>query len=267
MFGSWRGKLVVKGAIALTRLPSPRIAEAELTHLDRVPIDMALADAQHAAYCAALAGAGAEVATLPALDEHPDCTFVEDVLVSLPEVSILCRPGAASRQGEVSAIEAHLPTGRPVARIAPPGTVDGGDVLRVGRTLYIGRSTRTNDEGIGQLAAIVARFGYATIPVTVPGALHLKTAVTALTPDLLLINPEWIDATAFAAFARITVDPVEPFAGNSVRVGNVIFMQADHARTAARVAAAGFDVRLVDISEFAKAEAGLTCMSVIVSPA
>jgi dimethylargininase len=253
--------------IALTRLPSPRMAEAELTHLDRVPIDRTLADTQHAAYRAALAEAGAEVITLPALDAHPDCTFVEDVLVSLPEVSVLCRPGATSRQGEVAAIEAHLPADRLVGRITAPGTVDGGDVLLIGRTLYVGLSTRTNAEGIAQMTAIVARFGYATNPVTVPGALHLKTAVTALAPDLLLINPNWIDATALAAFPRLTVDPAEPFAGNSLTVGNTIFMQADHARTAARITAAGFAVRLIDISEFAKAEAGLTCMSVIVRSA
>ncbi len=249
----------------LTRLPSPRMAKAELTHLERLVINMDTAAVQHSAYCAALSDAGADVIVLPALDDHPDCTFIEDVLVSLPELSILTLPGAVSRRGEVAVIEVALPADRPVMRISPPGTLDGGDVLAIGRTLFVGRSSRTNDFAIGQMAEIVAPFGYKVVGVNVQGALHLKTSVTALAPDLLLLNPDWADMEAFAGYRHIMVTPDEPFAGNSMTVGRQIFMQSAHATTAKRVGAAGFDVALIDISEFAKAEAGLTCMSVIVA--
>ncbi len=247
----------------LTRLPSPRMAEAELTHLARVPIDMALAIQQHAAYCTALSATGAEVVVLPALDGYPDCTFVEDVLISLPEISILTRPGAESRRGEVMAIQSALPADLPVAHIVTPGTVDGGDVLLIGKTLYVGLSTRTNHAGIAQLVELAQPFGYKIITVEVPGALHLKTAVTALSSDLILINPAWIDADAFGDQRRVVVHPQERFAGNSLSVGDRIFMQAVHPETARRVAAAGFAIEMLEISEFAKAEAGLTCMSVV----
>jgi dimethylargininase len=253
--------------IALTRLPCPSMAQAELTHMERVPIDMARAGAQHETYRAALAEAGAEVIVLPALVAHPDCVFVEDVLISLPEISILTRPGALSRRGEVAAMAAHVPGDRPSTHIEAPGTLDGGDVMIVGRTLYVGQSRRTNAAGIAALAAIVAPHGYKVAAVPVPGALHLKSAVSALSPGLLLINADWIDSAAFAGVEQILVHPEEGFAGNSLTVGNTIFLQTAHARTADRVAATGISVRLIDTSEFAKAEGGLTCMSVIIHPA
>lgn len=247
----------------LTRLPSLNMAKAELTHLERVPIDMVLAQEQHRAYRTALSATGAEIVALPALDSHPDCTFVEDVLISLPELSILTRPGAMSRQGEVKAIALALPVDRPVHQILAPGTVDGGDVLWIGQTLFVGLSKRTNKDGIAQLASALQPYGYRVEAVAVPRALHLKTAVTALAPDLLLLNPAWIDQNAFSGWQRIQVDPSEPFSGNSVSLGDKVFMQAAHQKTAANVRAQGFDVALIDISEFAKAEAGLTCLSVI----
>jgi dimethylargininase len=248
----------------LTRLPSPNMAQAELTHLERMPIDMELAQEQHRAYCTALAATGAEIVSLPALDSHPDCTFVEDVLISLPELSILTRPGAVSRQGEVEAIALAIPLDRTVYRILAPGTVDGGDVLSIGKTLFVGLSTRTNRDGIAQLASAVRPHGYNVEAVTVPRALHLKTAVTALNGDLLLINPNWVDQNAFLDWHRIEVDQSEPFAGNSLRIDNKVFMQASHQKTAAKVLAQGFNLELIDISEFAKAEAGLTCLSVVI---
>ncbi len=247
----------------LTRLPSPYMSQAELTHLARVPIDMVLAQEQHRHYRDALAATGAEVVVLPAIDAHPDCTFVEDVLISLPELSILTLPGAVSRQGEVEAMSPALPVDRPICRIAAPATIDGGDVLTIGNTLFVGLSTRTNAAAIEQLVAAVSPYGYCVKAVSVPGALHLKTAVTALTPDLLLMNPTWVDKACFAGWNRILVDPAEPFAGNSLLVGETIFMQAAHSRTIAKVEAAEFTVKPIEISEFAKAEAGLTCLSVV----
>ncbi len=249
----------------LTRLPSPNMTQAELTHMQRAPVDMVLAEAQHAAYRQALAATGIQVIALPAMSGYPDCTFVEDVLVSLPEISILTHPGVFSRQGEVEAMVSAVPQDRPVTRITKPATVDGGDVLTIGNTLFVGLSTRTNQAGIDQLASAIQPFGYRVDVVPVLGALHLKTAVTALAPDLLLMNPEWADVNGFVGWNRITVDPTEPFAGNSLSIGNSLFMQTAHHKTAARVEASGFKVTLLDISEFAKVEAGLTCLSVVVA--
>ena len=262
-----RPPLFCKAMQAITRRPSPRMAECELTHLARCPIDVPLARQQHAAYRQALARCDVEVVDLAPLDDHPDSAFVEDVLIALPELLILTRPGAASRRGEVEAIEAHLPPDRPIERLTAPATLDGGDVLRVGRRLFIGRSTRTNDAGIDALGAIVTRHGYTVSAVEVPGALHLKTAVTAIANDLVLINPAWIASEAFEAFSAITVADDEPFAGNCLSVSGRVILSAAHRATAARIARAGFGVDLVDISEFAKAEAGLTCLSVLVPPA
>jgi dimethylargininase len=254
----------LKPRTILTRLPSHRMADAELTHIERLPIDIALADRQHEAYRNALAATGVRVIALPALDDHPDGAFVEDVLLSLPETSVLCRPGSASRRGEVLPIEGVLPADRPSVRISGPGTLDGGDVLRVGKQIFVGRSMRTNAAGIMQLANIVRGYEYEVTMVEVRGALHLKTAVTSLAPDLLLFNPDWIDVRVFDNWHRIAVAPGEDFAANSLEVGNHIFMAAAYPATAERVAAAGLAVTSIDISEFAKAEAGLTCLSVVV---
>jgi len=249
---------------AITRRPSPRLAECELTHMAREPIDAGLAERQHAAYRAALAACGLAVVDLPALDEHPDGCFVEDVAIALPELFVLTRPGAASRRGEVDALAACLGDDRPVERLAGPATLDGGDVLAIGRHLFVGRSTRTNEAGVAALAAIVRRHGYSVTAIEVPGALHLKTAATALADDLVLINPAWVPPDRFAPMRHLAVAADEPFAGNSLRAGRRIVMQASHARTAETIGRTGFAVDLVDISEFAKAEAGLTCMSILV---
>ncbi len=248
----------------LTRRPSKSLAHGERTHLERVPIDFALAEAQHAAYRDALAGRGLSLIDLPALEAHPDGVFVEDAVLALPEVFILCRPGAASRAAEAELIAPHLPDDRPVVRLDAQASLDGGDVLLVGRTLFVGRSTRTNMAAVSALASAVSRFGYAVEPVPLAGALHLKTAVTALAPDLLLMNAAWLASDAFAGWRRVLVDPVEPFAANSLKIGAALFMQSAHRRTAERVAAAGFSLDLLDISEFARAEAGLTCLSVVI---
>lgn len=248
----------------LTRRPSRRLADGERTHLERVPIDFALAEAQHGAYRDALARCGAELIDLPALEAHADAVFVEDAVLALPEVFVLCRPGAASRAAESELIAPHLPDDRPIIRLDTQATLDGGDVLRVGRTLFVGLSTRTNAAAIAALASAVSRFGYVVESVPLAGALHLKTAVTALAPDLLLMNAAWLASDTFWGWRRILVDPAEPFAANSLQIGAALFIQAAHRRTADRIAAAGFSVELLDISEFAKAEAGLTCLSVVI---
>lgn len=249
---------------AITRQPSPLMADAcELTHVERTPIDMPLADAQHAAYVAALERIGASVTVLPPLAGYADCAFVEDPLLILPELVIVTRPGAASRQAEGASLLVAAPTDRPNVTLTSPATLEGGDVLRVDRTLYVGHSSRTNADGIAALDHAVSPHGYTVIAVPVPGALHLKTAITALAPDLFVANPDWIDVSHFAGAHIIPVDPAEPFAGNILPVGDQFLTAAAHPRTTERIVAAGFALTSVDISEFAKAEAGLTCMSLI----
>ncbi len=252
---------------AITRRPSPAMADAELTHIAPVPIDIARADAQHAAYRAALIGTGLALVDLPALAGHPDCAFVEDVAVCLPEVVIRCRPGAVSRRGEVSAIAGALPMDRRVATIDAPGTIDGGDVLVIAKDIYIGRSTRTDAAAIAAVTCIVEPHGYRVHSVPMASALHLKTAVTALADDLLLLNPGWVDATLFGGRRHVAVAAGEPFAANSLRIGDALLYPAAYPQTAARIEAVGLAITGLDISEFAKAEAGLTCLSLIVPPA
>ncbi|MBC7506041.1 MAG: dimethylargininase [Sandarakinorhabdus sp.] len=246
---------------ALTRLPGP-LNRAELTHIARVAVDMAAADAQHAAYCAALTAAGANVRVLPALDGFPDCCFVEDTAVILRELVIRTRPGAASRRGEVAAIAAHLPADRPHVTVSAPGSIDGGDVMVVGRDIYIGLTRRSNAAAVAQVTAAVAPHGYRVTAVPLARALHLKTAVSALADDLVLVNTDWLDPKIFGGRRHIASAPGEPFAGNSLTVGGTVFHAAG-ARTLERMRAAGFDARFLDISEFAKAEAGLTCLSLV----
>jgi dimethylargininase len=247
---------------AILRRPSARMEAGERTHVGRAPIDPALALAQHAAYAAALAEAGAELTILEGDDGSPDCAFVEDVAVILPELSVVLAPGAASRRGEVETVAQVLPTDRPLARL-PAGTVDGGDVLVVGHRVFVGLSTRTSREGLDAFAGLLAPHGYWIDPVHVPGALHLKTAVTALDPETLAINPAWLDAAAFKGFRTVPVAPGEPFGANTLTVGGRLFVQAATPRTAEACAAAGFAPHALEIGEFAKAEAGLTCLSLI----
>ncbi|KAB7645510.1 dimethylargininase [Polymorphobacter fuscus] len=244
-------------------MPGP-LARAELTHIDRVPVDMARAYAQHDAYRAALAAAGAVVTVLPSLPDFPDCCFVEDTAVILPELVIRTRPGAVSRQGEVAAIAPHLPADRPHVTVAAPGTVDGGDVLVVGRDIFIGLTLRSNAAAVAQVAEAAAPFGYRVTGVPLAQALHLKTAVSALADDLVLVNTDWVDPAIFGR-RHIASAPGEPFAANSLTIGTTVFHAAGPA-TLARIAAAGFDARYLDIGEFAKAEAGLTCLSLVFRP-
>lgn len=250
--------------IALTRAVSPAIAHCELTHLARESIDVTRAVAQHTAYEQTLRDLGCQVLRVPPAPDLPDAVFIEDTVVVLDEVAIATRPGAASRRAEVDAVVEAIRAWRQVVHIEAPGTLDGGDVLRAGRTLFVGMSDRTNADGIEQLRAHVAPFGYQVVPVSLNGCLHLKTGVTAIARDTLLINRRWIDATAFGDFTLVDIDPHEPFAGNALRIGDVVLLDAVHERTAARVAALGLHVQPVDNSELARAEGGLTCCCVLV---
>lgn len=253
----------MSGLLALTRAISPRIVECELTHLARAPIDVARAEAQHRAYEAALAALGATVQRVAAAPEHPDSVFIEDTALVFDELAVLTRPGAASRRGEVTAVEQALAPHRALVRIEAPGTLDGGDVFVVGRRVFAGRTARSNDAGIAQLTTLLAPHGYAVVPVEVTGCLHLKSAATALDDTTVLINPTWVRADVFAGLATVEIAPDEPGAANIVRVGSTLLMAAEHPHTRTRLEARGYLVQTVPADELAKAEGAVTCCSLL----
>lgn len=250
--------------IAFTRAVSPAIVRCELTHLAREPIDVAKARVQHADYEALLERLGCEVRRVLPLPDHPDAVFIEDTAVVLPAFAVITRPGAESRRGEVDAVADALAPLRALVRITDPGTLDGGDVLRSRRTLFVGRTARSNDAGIAQLAACAAPHGFTVRAVDVTGCLHLKSAVTEVADDTLLVNPAWVRPALLTGWRHIEVDPSEPMGANVVRIGDALVYGAAYPRTRARLEAAGFTVHTVDASEVAKAEGAVTCCSVIV---
>lgn len=250
--------------LAITREVSPEIGQCELTHLSREPIDALRARQEHGAYEATLRGLGCTVQQLPAPPGMPDAVFVEDVAVVLDELAIITRPGAASRRPESASVAEVLAEHRELEHLTAPATLDGGDVLVAGRTVFVGVSSRTNREGIDQLAAIVNRRGYRVVPVQVSGILHLKSAVGLVAPDTLLLNRRCVAANLFGAMRMIDVDPTEPSAACALAVGDAVVFADIYPRTRARLEAAGHRVAAVPLTELAKAEAGVTCCSLIV---
>ena len=250
--------------IALTRPVSPAIARCELSHLERTPIDARRAAAQHRNYACLLEALGCELRELVALPDHPDGVFVEDTAVVLQELAILARPGAASRRFEVDSTRMALEGLRRLRPIQAPATLDGGDVLVVGRRIFVGQSARTNHLGIEQTRTIVEPLDYHLTCVPVERCLHLKSAVSAVDDRTLLINPRWAESTLFREFELIEIDPREPFAANALRLGPALVYPSAFPRTRERLLAAGLDVHTVDLSELAKAEGAVTCCSLIV---
>ena len=257
------GQMLTVFTHAIVREVSRSLAECELVHLPRQKIDLALARRQHAAYVAALESAGVRVRVLPEAPALPDATFIEDPLLVLDEFAVVCRPGAASREPESEFLAREIAANRPVFRLAAPATLEGGDVLPIGRTLFVGNSSRTNREGIAQLERIVSRLGYRVVPVAVKNCLHLKTGITAPADGLLLANPEWIEVGPFAGIEVVPVPPSEPWGANTLSVNGRVFVAATAPRTAELLAARGLEVLRIDISELQKAEAGLTCLSLL----
>lgn len=249
--------------IAITRAVSRAIGRCELTHLKREPIDARRAAEQHEQYEACLRELGCEVRSLPEEPELPDSVFVEDVAVALDEVAVVTRPGAESRRAEAESVARALEPYRELRRITAPGTLDGGDVLTLGRTLYVGRTARTNDQGIRQLAKLVEAHGYKVVPVEVQGCLHLKTAVTQVGENLLLINPRMVNRKDFGGAQFVEVDAAEPTAGNALLIEGTVVYPAAYEKTLRRMEARGIKVRAVDVSELLKAEAGVTCCSIV----
>lgn len=249
--------------IAFTRAVSPRLAECELTHLARTPIDVGRAHAQHHQYEQLLTALGCEVRRVAPAPEFPDSVFIEDTAVVFDDVAIITRPGAATRRAEVKAVEEVLTPLRPLVRIVAPATVDGGDVFRAGRTVFVGRTSRTDEAGIAQLRAELAPFGYAVRAVDVTGCLHLKSAATAVGDGTVLLNPDWVSAAAFAPLETIAVDPAEPSAANVLRIGDALVFADAFPRTRARLEARGYRVHVVPATEIAKAEGAVTCCSLV----
>ena len=252
---------------AFTRAVSPRIAECQLTHLERTPIDAAKAAAQHASYERALADAGLEIVRLPELADDPDAVFVEDTALLLDGHAIITRPGAASRIGETDSTATGL-VGHFQLHHVTSGFVDGGDVMSIGRTLYVGLSTRTGADGIAALRTLAETIGYSVIQAELRDCLHLKTGATFAGLDgegtpILLYNPRAVDAGQFADVQPVAVAEDEPAAANSLRVGDRLILPAGNPKTAASLRDRGFTVIEVDVSELQKAEAGVTCMSLI----
>jgi dimethylargininase len=251
--------------IAITREVSPRFAECELTHIERTPIDLRMASAQHHAYVNALKKLSCEVIELPPEENLPDSVFVEDTAFILPEVAVITRPGADSRKPETESIIRALAPHIELVYVREPATVDGGDVLVLGKNIYIGLSTRSNQEAIDQLNDLLGKYGYTVSGVQLRDCLHLKSAVTRVDGKTLLINKNWVDPSRFEDFDLIEVDPSEPFAANCLPVGGAIIFPARFPKTRAKLEERGYPVTTVDVSELAKAEGAVTCCSLIIS--
>ena len=249
--------------IAIPRQVSPAINQCELTHLAREPIDYDRACIQHKQYENALRSLGLDVITLNAKADLPDSVFVEDVALVLDECAIMLNPGASSRRPEVASVEKALTPYREIFRIQPPATVDGGDILTVGRTIYVGISSRSTGEAVRQMKAILSPHGYEVRAVRVTGCLHLKSAVTQAGNDTLLINPEWVSKDDFPGMKFIEVGPSEPYAANAVLVDDTIIYPSSFPKTQAKLEAAGIRMIIVDADELAKAEGAVTCCSLI----
>lgn len=249
---------------AIVRPPSPNFA-AGLTRENLGPPDFALALQQHARYCAALERCGLALIRLDADARFPDGTFVEDTAVLLPRCSVVTRPGAASRLGEVDAIRAHLTTqGLSPHEIAAPGSVDGGDICEAGEHVFIGVSARTNPAGATQLAQLLQAAGYGTSLVDirgVDGILHLKSGLSWLGDRRLLLIDALADDPAFADFEPVRVESDEAYAANAVRVNDHVLIAAGYRRTAARLRELGYALIELDMSEFRKMDGGLSCLS------
>ena len=249
--------------VALTRAVSPAIVNCELSFIDRRPIDLDKARAQHRGYEKLLEQFGARVVSLPAEPTMPDSMFVEDPAIVLDELAVVLPLGTESRRLEAPSLVQALSKYRKMEYVRLPGTLEGGDVLRLGRKLFVGLTKRSNADGIRQLAAILAPYNYEVIGISVTGCLHLKSAVTWLGRNFLLANRAWFDPSLFAGYEWIDVDPAEPHAANALALGGTVIFPASFPRTRARIEAQGFRVTPLDISELQKAESGLTCSSLL----
>jgi dimethylargininase len=249
--------------IAITRGVSPNIERCELTHLERTVINAELAEEQHRRYEECLAALGCSVQRLPAEPGLPDSVFVEDTAIVVEELAMVTRPGAESRRPEIPSVAEALGKYRRLVYVVEPGVIDGGDVLVVDRDVYIGLSGRTNEDGVSQVRAALEPLGYTVTAVSLNACLHLKSAVGRVAPDALLINRRWVEAAAFGSIKLIDVDPEEPGAAGALLIADTVIYPASFERTLGRLSRAGIRTAAVDLSELAKAEAGVTCCSLV----
>jgi len=248
---------------AITREVSSSINNCELSFHAREPIDVAKAIAQHKAYQDCLAELGVQVVSLPAEPELPDAVFVEDPAVVVDEVAVISIMGVPSRRPEARSLADALSRYRSIKFLCDPATLDGGDVLRIGRLVFAGLSQRTNWEGITQLRGVLRAFDYEVQPVEVKGCLHLKSACSYIGNDTVLINRSWIDAERFRGLQLLDVPDEEPGAANALVIKDVVIIPASFRKTLALLEQHRFRVRTIDLSELQKAEAGVTCTSLI----
>lgn len=251
--------------IAVTRELTAGIANCELTFLSRSEIDFSGAQQQHLEYQSALSSLGCEIVIVPASPELADSVFIEDTALVLEDLAVMLRPGVASRRAEVAGVEEVLGQYKTLRSIESPGTVDGGDLLRVGNTIFAGLSTRSNQGGIQQLSNIVSDFGVTVETVETAKCLHLKSAVSEVAPGVLLINPDWVSSSVFENFELINIDESEAHAANALRIGDSLIYPSSFPRTSEKLVRRGIDVISVDLSELQKAEGAVTCCSLIFS--
>ncbi len=249
--------------LAVTREVSRAIEHCELTYLDRTPIDLVRARAQHEQYIHALRGLGLDVISLPEEPDLPDSVFVEDTAIVLDEAAVLTNPGADSRKPEVTSVERTLAPHRKLLRVTAPATLDGGDVLTVGKRIFVGMTLRSNPAAVEQLQTLLQPYGYTVRGVPVKNCLHLKTGITQVAENTLLINPNMISKEDLPGFDFIEVDPSEPDAGNALLINGTIIYPSAYVRTRERLQRLGLPIVTVEADELAKAEGGVTCCSLI----
>jgi dimethylargininase len=230
---------------AITRQVSPAINQCELTHFERQPIDFEIAQDQHEKYEGGLRSLGIKVISLPA------------------EAALITNPGAGSRLAEIASIATALSAFRKLAVIQAPATLDGGDVLVIGKTIFVGCSSRSNPLALVQMQNLLSPYGYRVKGVEISSCLHLKSAVTRVAEKTLLINPDWVDKKLFPGMDFIEIDPSEPYSANALLIEESVIFPTAFPKTCGRLTAAGIAVIPVDVSELAKAESGLTCCSLI----
>ena len=252
--------------IAIVREVSNSYSECLLQYQQRRPIDVGLAKVQHRAYVDALTGLGLRVVVLPADHRFQDACFVEDAAVVLDEIAVITRMGAERRNGEQQAVARCLAQWRELVHMEPPAQLEGGDVLRVGKFLFVGESSRTTREGIEFLKEVAGNRGYQVIAVPVHGALHLKTVVTAVAPTTIIAAPSMLPELKpyLPGFSIIEVPEEDAAAANVLSRGKAVLLSEGHPTVAAQLARLGLTVTELDISEFRKGEGGLTCLSIII---
>ena len=248
---------------AITRQVSPSINKCELTHLERQPIHLVIAKNQHEKYEEVLRSLGIKIISLPSETDLPDSVFVEDTAIVLDEIAVITRPGANSRRPEIFSIANALSAFRKLDFMKEPATLDGGDVLVIGKTIFIGLSSRSNHLALMQVQNMLSPFGYNILGVEINGCLHLKSAVTQIAEKTLLINPEWVEKNNFPGMNFIEIDESEPYSANALLIGKSVVFPMAFPKTLLRLKKAGITTVAVDMSELAKAEGAVTCCSLI----